>query len=141
MYSFFWTTQSQPLPSALEVKQYIQWYGKAAADAVHRAGFDGVELHACNGGLADQFLQDVSNQRTDEYGGSVENRVRFVFEVLEAMIESVGQTKAALRLSPWGYIRGVFLEGSGRVQCADTIAFDSLQICGCRTPSRRTPIL
>ena len=77
---------------------------------MHRAGFDGVELHACNGGLADQFLQDVSNQRSDEYGGSVENRARFVLEVLEAMIESVRQTRAAIRLSPWGYIRGVFGE-------------------------------
>ncbi|KAI0688946.1 hypothetical protein C8Q76DRAFT_803394 [Earliella scabrosa] len=59
-----------------EIKQYVEWYASAAANAVKRAGFDGVEIHGSNGDLVDQFLQDVSNTRTDEYGGSIENRAR-----------------------------------------------------------------
>ncbi|RDX42074.1 NADH:flavin oxidoreductase/NADH oxidase [Lentinus brumalis] len=84
-----------------EIKEYVQWYGQAASNAVHRAGFDGVELHAANGYLVDQFLQDVSNKRTDEYGGSIENRARFALEVMDAITAAVGQSKVAIRLSPW----------------------------------------
>ncbi|KAH9858653.1 NADH:flavin oxidoreductase/NADH oxidase [Lenzites betulinus] len=84
-----------------EIKEYVQWYATAAANAVHEAGFDGVEITAANGYLIDQFLQDVSNQRTDEYGGPVGNRARFALEVVEAVVEAVSQTKTAIRLSPW----------------------------------------
>ncbi|RDX42072.1 NADH:flavin oxidoreductase/NADH oxidase [Lentinus brumalis] len=84
-----------------EIEEYIQWYGQAASNAVDRAGFDGVELHGANGYLVDQFLQDVSNHRSDEYGGSIENRARFVFEVMDAIVAAVGQSKTAMRLSPW----------------------------------------
>ena len=73
---------------------------------MHRAGFDGVELHSANGYLIDQFLQDVSNNRTDEYGGSIENRARFALEVMDAITAAVGQSKSALRLSPWSTYQG-----------------------------------
>jgi NADPH2 dehydrogenase len=69
---------SDPTPRPLrvdEIRNYVQWYAEAADRAVNQAGFDGVELHFANGYLPDQFLQDVSNQRTDEYGGSIENRM------------------------------------------------------------------
>ncbi|QRW21058.1 NADH:flavin oxidoreductase/NADH oxidase [Rhizoctonia solani] len=69
--------------SKSEIKQYVENYARAARNAVYEAGFDGVEIHAANGYLIDQFNQDVCNKRTDEYGGSVENRTRFTFEVLE----------------------------------------------------------
>ncbi|OBZ70774.1 putative inactive dehydrogenase EasA [Grifola frondosa] len=85
-----------------EIKEYVQLYATAASNAVHRAGFDGVEFHGANGYLVDQFLQDVSNNRTDEYGGSVENRCRFALEALEAISKAVGQSRTAVRLSPWG---------------------------------------
>ncbi|RPD75318.1 NADH:flavin oxidoreductase/NADH oxidase [Lentinus tigrinus ALCF2SS1-7] len=101
------------IPRALtkeEIKQYVQWYGQAASNAVHRAGFDGVELHAANGYLVDQFLQDVSNKRTDEYGGSVENRARFALEVMDAITAAVGQSKAAIRLSPWSTYQDMRME-------------------------------
>lgn len=84
-----------------EVKEYVQLYATAAKNAV-RAGFDGVEIHGANGYLIDQFTQDVSNKRTDEYGGSVENRARFALEVAKAVSDAVGEEKTGIRLSPWG---------------------------------------
>ncbi|EJF57496.1 NADH:flavin oxidoreductase/NADH oxidase [Dichomitus squalens LYAD-421 SS1] len=84
-----------------EIKQYVDWFGEAAANAVHRAGFDGVEVHGAHGFLVDQFLQTVSNTRTDEYGGSIENRAKFALEVMESIASAVGQSRAAIRLSPW----------------------------------------
>ncbi|KAI5886287.1 FMN-linked oxidoreductase, partial [Schizophyllum commune H4-8] len=84
-----------------EIKQYVQWYAIAARNAVERAGFDGVEIHGANGYLVDQFLQDVSNKRTDEYGGSIENRSRFGLEVTAAVVQAVGASKVGIRLSPW----------------------------------------
>ncbi|KAI0779336.1 NADH:flavin oxidoreductase/NADH oxidase [Fomes fomentarius] len=84
-----------------EIKQYAEWFGKAASNAVHGAGFDGVEIHGANGYLVDGFLQDVSNKRTDEYGGSIENRARFALEVVDATVKAVGEKKSAIRLSPW----------------------------------------
>lgn len=83
-----------------EIKEYVQLYSKAASNAI-KAGFDGVEIHAANGYLLDQFLQTVSNERTDKYGGSVENRVRFPLEVLKAVVETVGAERTAIRISPW----------------------------------------
>ncbi|KAF7975952.1 hypothetical protein HWV62_13717 [Athelia sp. TMB] len=84
-----------------EIREFIQLYGVAASNAVHKAGFDGVEIHGANGYLVDQFLQDVSNNRTDSYGGSVENRSRFALEVIKAVVDAVGEKKTAIRLSPW----------------------------------------
>ncbi|KAI0642308.1 NADH:flavin oxidoreductase/NADH oxidase [Trametes meyenii] len=84
-----------------EIKDYAKWFATGAANAVHKAGFDGIEIHGANGYLVDQFLQDVSNKRTDEYGGSIENRARFAIEVVEAIVAAIGQSKTAIRLSPW----------------------------------------
>ncbi|THH17930.1 hypothetical protein EW146_g2975 [Bondarzewia mesenterica] len=84
-----------------EIKEYISDFATAASNAVHRAGFDGVEIHGANGYLVDQFLQSNSNNRTDEYGGSVDNRIRFALEVADALVKSVGAEKVGIRLSPW----------------------------------------
>ncbi|KAI8996263.1 NADH:flavin oxidoreductase/NADH oxidase [Trametes punicea] len=92
----------RPRPLTIpEIKQYVEAYAQAARNAVHGAGFDGVELHCAHGYLLDQFLQDVSNNRTDEYGGSIENRCRFPLEAIQAVVEAVGQKKTGLRISPW----------------------------------------
>ncbi|KAF7347192.1 putative inactive dehydrogenase EasA [Mycena venus] len=96
-----------PMPRALtidEIQEYIQLYATAASNAVHKAGFDGVEIHGANGYLLDQFLHDRSNLRTDAYGGSIENRARFPLEVTDAVVKAVGQKKTAFRVSPWGTV-------------------------------------
>ncbi|KAF7325332.1 putative inactive dehydrogenase EasA [Mycena venus] len=93
-----------------EIQEYIQLYATAASNAVHKAGFDGVEIHAANGYLLDQFLHDRSNIRTDAYGGSVENRTRFPLEVAEAVVKVVGQKKTGLRISPWGTYSNTYFE-------------------------------
>jgi N-ethylmaleimide reductase len=89
-------------PRTLEIDQIpeiVEQFRDAAKNAV-RAGFDGVELHGAFGYLIDQFLQNGSNQRTDRYGGSLENRSRFLREVLEAVIGVIGSAKVGLKLSP-----------------------------------------
>lgn len=89
-------------PRALEtaeVKQIVLDYKQAAVNAVE-AGFDGVELHAAFGYLPNQFLVESANQRTDEYGGSIENRSRFVIEVMRAMVDAIGENKVGIKLSP-----------------------------------------
>ncbi|KAL4252357.1 Aldolase-type TIM barrel [Abortiporus biennis] len=90
----------RPLTTA-EVKEYVQWYTNAAINAVQKAGFDGVEIHAANGYLPHQFLEDHSNLRTDEYGGSIENRARFTLEVVDSITQAIGPTKTAIRFSPF----------------------------------------
>ncbi|KAF8600096.1 NADH:flavin oxidoreductase/NADH oxidase [Ceratobasidium sp. AG-I] len=87
--------------SESEVERYVELYAQAARNAVDQAGFDGVEIHACNGSLIDQFMQDVANKRTDKYGGSIENRARFVLEVTEAVTKAVGDKRVGIRFSPW----------------------------------------
>ncbi|KAL1718690.1 hypothetical protein EV715DRAFT_273352 [Schizophyllum commune] len=89
-----------------EIKQYIEWFAQAAANAV-KAGLDGVEIHCANGFLIDEFLQDVSNNRTDEYGGSIENRSRFGLEVIDAVVKTIGAERTAIRLSPWDTGKGM----------------------------------
>ncbi|GAA2325524.1 alkene reductase [Streptomyces kunmingensis] len=89
-------------PRALETEEIpaiVAQYGTAARNAA-AAGFDGVELHAANGYLIDQFLQDSANRRTDRYGGSVENRARLLLEALDALIDAVGADRVGVRLSP-----------------------------------------
>jgi N-ethylmaleimide reductase len=89
-------------PKALsieEILQIIQEYKQAAKNAVE-AGFDGVELHAAFGYLPNQFLAESANQRTDQYGGGIENRNRFVLEVMQEMVAAIGDNKVAIRLSP-----------------------------------------
>ncbi|GBE84625.1 Probable inactive dehydrogenase [Sparassis crispa] len=93
-----------------EIKEYIQMYATAASNAVHGAGFDGIEIHGANGYLPDQFLQDVSNKRTDKYGGSIENRARFLLELLGAISAKIGAQKTAIRLSPWGEFQDMRME-------------------------------
>ncbi|KAM7205463.1 hypothetical protein V8F20_003232 [Naviculisporaceae sp. PSN 640] len=83
-----------------EIWEIICDYGLAARNAVERAGFDGVEIHGANGYLPDQFLQDVSNKRCDQWGGSIENRSRFHLEVTKAVIDAVGGHRTGIRLSP-----------------------------------------
>jgi len=89
-----------------EIAEIVQDYRKAAQRALD-AGFEGVELHAANGYLMDQFLQDGSNHRTDEYGGSLENRFRFLAEVLAAIISVCGSDRVAVRLGPGGTWNGI----------------------------------
>jgi N-ethylmaleimide reductase len=84
-----------------EIKKIVQQFGVAAQNAKD-AGFDGVEIHGANGYLIDQFLQDGTNTRTDEYGGSAENRVRFLDEVTTAVVEVWGEERVGVRLSPNG---------------------------------------
>ncbi|KAI0633095.1 NADH:flavin oxidoreductase/NADH oxidase [Trametes polyzona] len=84
-----------------EIKEYLEAFAQAARNAVHEAGFDGVEIHGAHGYIIDQFTQDVSNKRTDEYGGSIENRCRFALEVVDAVSRAIGGPKTGIRLSPW----------------------------------------
>lgn len=84
-----------------EIHELRRDYARAARNAM-KAGFDGIEVQAANGYLIDQFLQDGANQRTDEYGGPVENRARFLMEVLEDAIDIWGADRVGVRLSPTG---------------------------------------
>ncbi|CCK71404.1 alkene reductase KNAG_0G03460 [Huiozyma naganishii CBS 8797] len=84
-----------------EIKQYIKEYVEAAVNSI-KAGADGVEIHSANGYLLNQFLDPEANMRTDEYGGSVENRARFALEVVDALVEAVGAKKVGIRFSPYG---------------------------------------
>lgn len=84
-----------------EIQEIVKEYGKAAKNAIE-AGFDGVEIHSANGYLLDQFLRDGTNVREDAYGGSVENRSRFLFDVITEVVSAVGADRTGLRLSPSG---------------------------------------
>ena len=88
-----------------EIAGLLEDYRRAARNALE-AGFDGVQIHAANGYLIDEFLRDGTNHRTDEYGGSVENRVRLLREVVQAVAETVGADRTGVRLSPNGSIQG-----------------------------------
>lgn len=103
-----WTDQegmkAHPVPQALsagDLLKTIDEFVQAARNAVE-AGFDGIELHAANGYLLEQFLSPHANQRTDNYGGSVENRSRFVLEVAQAVSDAIGKDKVGIRVSPYG---------------------------------------
>lgn len=92
-----------PMPRALsnsEVKDVVNDFRKGAANAI-KAGFDGVEIHGANGYLIDEFLRRSSNQRTDEYGGSQENRIRFLKEVAQAVADEIGAERTGIRMSPY----------------------------------------
>ncbi|MCL2430401.1 MAG: alkene reductase [Alphaproteobacteria bacterium] len=88
----------RPLETA-EIEGIVRQYATAAQNAM-TAGFDGVEVHAANGYLIDQFLRDRTNQRTDQYGGGIENRSRFLMEVMDAVSGAVGSERAGVRISP-----------------------------------------
>lgn len=92
-----------PEPRALtqeEIPGVVEQFRQGALNAIE-AGFDGVEIHGANGYLIDQFLRDGVNKRTDRYGGSVENRCRFLLEVTDAVIGAVGKERTAVRISPF----------------------------------------
>jgi N-ethylmaleimide reductase len=91
---------------ASEIPRLVAAYANAARRAKD-AGFDGVEIHAANGYLIDQFLADGSNRRTDAYGGSVDNRVRFLYEVTEAVIGAWSADRVGVRLSPRGTFNSI----------------------------------
>jgi len=107
-----WTDTQQmqpyPVPSAMseaEIADTIAEYANAAKRAIE-AGFDGVELHGANGYLIDQFLNTATNQRTDRWGGSVENRIRFALEIAKAAIAEIGAERIGFRISPYGVFNG-----------------------------------
>ncbi|KAL4814261.1 hypothetical protein BDW67DRAFT_192252 [Aspergillus spinulosporus] len=89
-----------------DIQGLIQRFETAAKSAI-AAGFDGVEVHGANGYLVDQFLQDVTNKRTDSWGGSIPNRARFGLEVAWALVEAVGADRVGFRLSPWNTWQGM----------------------------------
>lgn len=94
------TAPSQPRElSTAEVKELVELYRQAAINA-KRAGFDGVELHAANGYLINQFISEHTNQRTDEYGGNLTNRLRFLKEVTDAVSDVFGSQRVGVRFSP-----------------------------------------
>ncbi|RLN45315.1 hypothetical protein BBJ28_00009240 [Nothophytophthora sp. Chile5] len=96
------------MPRALEAKELpgiVDDYKRAAENALV-AGFDGVELHGANGYLLEQFLCDGTNNRTDDYGGSIENRARLTFEALEGIISGLDSSQVAIRLSPFSVAFG-----------------------------------
>ncbi|HBR98400.1 MAG TPA: alkene reductase, partial [Gammaproteobacteria bacterium] len=98
-----------PIPRALEtdeIARVIDDYRQAARNA-RTAGFDGVEIHAANGYLIDEFLRSSSNHRNDQYGGSVENRIRFAVEVARAVSAAMGKDRTGIRLSPFITQRGM----------------------------------
>ncbi|XP_010557657.1 PREDICTED: 12-oxophytodienoate reductase 3 [Tarenaya hassleriana] len=91
-----------PKPRALEaseIQQVVENYRTAAINAI-RAGFDGIEIHGAHGYLIDQFLKDGINDRTDQYGGSIANRCRFLLQVVQAVVSAIGAGRVAVRISP-----------------------------------------
>ena len=96
--------QDLPVPKAMTAEDLARTKAEfvSAAKNAMDAGFDGVELHSANGYLLEQFLSPVSNIRNDNYGGSIENRCRFVLEVVSSVAETIGKDKTAIRLSPYG---------------------------------------
>jgi N-ethylmaleimide reductase len=108
-----WTDQKgmQPHPEPIamteaDIAKAIGEFASAAKRAV-AAGFDGVELHGANGYLIDQFLNAASNQRTDRWGGSLENRIRFAVEVAKATAAAIGPERVGIRVSPYGVFNGM----------------------------------
>ncbi|HET7831698.1 MAG TPA: alkene reductase [Gallionella sp.] len=101
--------QPYPVPaemSEVEITRAIAEYANAAKRAIE-AGFDGIELHAANGYLIDQFLNTASNQRTDRWGGSLENRIRFAVETAKAVVAAIGSGRVGMRISPYGVFNGM----------------------------------
>ena len=110
-----------------EIPRLVGDYVTAARNAI-KAGFDGVQLHAANGYLIDQFLRDGSNKRRDAYGGPVENRIRLLLEVVAALADAVGMDRTAVRLSPNGDSQGVDDSNQSELFPAAASALDALGI-------------
>ncbi len=92
--------------TAPEIREIIDSFANAARNAIE-AGFDGIELQAANSHLIDQFLEDGSNTRGDNYGGSIENRMRFLLEIVESVSAVTGSQRLGVRLSPFGQYGGI----------------------------------
>ena len=102
--------QAHPVPveaTEADIATMIEEFASAAELAVNVAGFDGDELHGANGYLIEQFLNTASNHRTDAWGGSVENRIRFAVEVAKATVARIGGARVGIRLSPYGVSCGM----------------------------------
>lgn len=100
--------QPYPVPSAMteaEIEQTIAEYVQGAKNA-REAGFDGVEIHAANGYMIDQFLNTATNQRTDNWGGSIANRIRFAVEIAKGSAAAIGADRVGMRISPYGVFNG-----------------------------------
>lgn len=101
--------QAHPVPAEMsesDINHAISEFTNAAQLAIE-AGFDGIELHAANGYLIDQFLNTASNQRTDRWGGSIENRIRFATEIARACANKIGADRIGVRISPYGVFNGM----------------------------------
>lgn len=101
--------QAHPAPEALttdEVRGVVGEFAHSAKSAIE-AGLDGIELHSANGYLLDQFLNVASNQRTDAYGGSIQNRARLTLEVARATADAIGADRVGIRVSPYGVFNGM----------------------------------
>ena len=120
------------LPRALETDEIpgiVQEFVHAARSAVE-AGLDGVELHAANGYLLHQFLGPLSNQRTDEYGGTPENRARLVVEVAKAVVDAIGSDRVGIRISPSHNVQGVVEDDAADAAATYGDLVDELQPLG-----------
>ncbi len=91
-----------------DIKEAINSFIESAKLLKSESGFDGIELHAANGYLIDEFLRDGSNKRTDQYGGSIENRSRFLLEILDGVINVFGANRVGVKLSPIGRFNDMF---------------------------------
>jgi N-ethylmaleimide reductase len=105
---------------AEEIPQILEQYRAAAANAL-AAGFDGVEIHAANGYLLEQFLRDSTNRRTDAYGGSPENRARLVLEVVDAIAKACGPARVGIRLSPLSPVNDCALDSNPEATYGDLV--------------------
>ncbi|KXJ96270.1 hypothetical protein Micbo1qcDRAFT_218183 [Microdochium bolleyi] len=92
--------------SEQDIQDCIEDHRTAARNAIE-AGFDGIQIQGSGGYLADQFFQEVTNKRTDRWGGSLENRARFPLELLQAISQDIGSSKVSIRLSPWSDFNGM----------------------------------
>ena len=103
-YGADWKLHDYETPKAMSVEDiaHLLKEFEVAAQNAKAAGFDGIEIHSANGYLLDQFLQDKTNQRTDQYGGSIENRLRLLGEVIEAVTKVFPSDRVGIRLSPYG---------------------------------------
>lgn len=110
-----------------DIRRAQDEYADAATNAL-RAGFDGVQIHGANGYLVDQFLRDNTNLRDDEYGGSPENRIRFMREVVERVIDAIGAGRTSIRLSPNGETQGADDSDPASVFVPAAAALDALGI-------------
>jgi len=103
-YGADWKLHNYEIPNAMSLDDIARLLKEfqAAAQNAKEAGFDGIEIHSANGYLLDQFLQDKTNQRSDQYGGSIENRLRLLNQVIEAVSKVFPSDKVGVRLSPYG---------------------------------------